>query len=814
MRPLRLLLDGFGCYRQPTEADFTDVDFFALTGPTGSGKSTVIDGLCFALYGTVPRWGKENAIADALAPAANGCRVCLVFEVGGKRYAAVRALNRDKQGRVHTKEARLELLDPAVEPGAPIAALLEASAEQIAEGPDLVTAGVEELLGLSYQHFIQSVLLPQGRFSRFLQAKASERQKLLVELLAFGVYEKVGQRARERARVAAERAGHAQRERDKLAGASPEAEAEAAGRLDALTTLAAAVDSTLAGLRELAERAGKAAEQAKQGRAETALLARVRTPAEVPGLADRISRADRLFSERRSQLDGAERLAAEAGQHREELPGQATTERIRDAYTEQRELAAELERQEKDLAGAQAADRDRAAALHAADEELERARAAVEHAQRAHAAAALAETLTAGDICPVCLREITTLPQHTAPADLTAAKATVQAATQHRKRATDAQTLAARAAAAALAAVNSTRQRLDKYAGYLAGAPAEADVAASLTAIAEAEAVLRTARRDAATAKAGFGEAERARAALTDEEKKAWARLRAARDSVVPLGAPVLEDSHLVTSWTALTTWAAEQNRTRAQRQAELDAQAAELRKQVVDGTAGLTRLLAGQGITGVTDPTRAAAAVATQTARAENELAAIRQGIKRVTELDGEIRAARDEEQVAAMLGRLLQARKFEGWLCSEALDSLVAEASVTLQELSGGQYELRRDERNELIVIDYQDAGSSRPVHTLSGGETFQASLALALALSRQVVGLSGGMRDLNSMFLDEGFGTLDADTLETVAVTLERLAADSDRMVGIVTHVPELAERVPVRFVVSRTGAGSVLRKERVG
>src|SRR2546429_4898570 len=116
MRPLRLFLDGFGSYRQPTEADFSDVNFFALTGPTGSGKSTVIDGLCFALYGTVPRWGKENVIAHALAPAANSCRVCLVFEAAGARYAAVRALTRDKKGQVHTKEARLERLHPSGPP--------------------------------------------------------------------------------------------------------------------------------------------------------------------------------------------------------------------------------------------------------------------------------------------------------------------------------------------------------------------------------------------------------------------------------------------------------------------------------------------------------------------------------------------------------------------------------------------------------------------------------------------------------------------------------------------------------------------------
>ena len=83
----------------------------------------------------------------------------------------------------------------------------------------------------------------------------------------------------------------------------------------------------------------------------------------------------------------------------------------------------------------------------------------------------------------------------------------------------------------------------------------------------------------------------------------------------------------------------------------------------------------------------------------------------------------------------------------------------------------------------------------------------------MSRQVIGLSAGMRDLNSMFLDEGFGTLDEDTLETVATTLERLATDSDRMVGVITHVPALAERVPVWFVVSHAGGTSTLRKERV-
>jgi DNA repair protein SbcC/Rad50 len=830
MRPLRLLLEGFGCYRQRAEADFSDVEFFALVGPTGSGKSTLIDGLCFALYGTVPRWGKENAIADALAPAANACRVGLVFEVAGQRYAAVRALSRDKQGRVHTKEARLERLDPAVDPGAPVDELLAGSLDKLAEGPDPVTSRVEELLGLSYQHFIQSVLLPQGRFSRFLQAKATERQKLLVELLAFGVYEEVGKRARERARLAAEATRHAERERGELAGATAAAEAAAAARVDALTSLAATVDTRLTALGLLTAEAGQAARAAGQGREESGLLAAVCTPAEVSGLAERISRADGIVAERLRRADQAAGRATSAEAARDGLPDRAATERLRDAHVLLRELAAELAQQEKDLAAGRELERAGATELAAAEESAERAQAALEAAQRAHAGATLAGSLVAGEDCPVCLRPVTERPHHAAPAGLASARAAADAATKSRQRAGDAHAAAAREAAVAAGAVTATRERLDRGAAYLDGAPDESEVAGTLAAIAEAEAAFRQARKDAEASRAELAAAEKGRAALADEERGAWARLRAARDSVVALGAPAVEDAGLAGAWAALTAWAGEQHSDRAGRQPELDGQAEVLRRRVDEDTAGLARLLAKHGVggvggvagagvasvtgvAGVAEPTRVAAAVAAHRERAAGELAAVRQALKRAAKLDERIRACREEEQVAGLLGQMLQARRFEAWLCSEALDSLVAEASVTLMELSGGQYQLGRDERNELTVIDFEDAGASRPVHTLSGGETFQASLALALALSRQVVGLSAGMRDLNSMFLDEGFGTLDEDTLETVAITLERLAADSDRMVGIITHVPTLAERVPVRFVVSRTGTGSSLRKERV-
>jgi DNA repair protein SbcC/Rad50 len=812
MRPLRLLLDGFGSYRQLAEADFSDVDFFALTGPTGSGKSTLIDGLCFALYGTVPRWGKENAIADALAPAANSCRVGLVFEAAGQRYAAVRALTRDRKGQVHTKEARLERLDPAIAPGAPIADILAASVEQIAEGPDRVTSGVQDILGLSYRHFTQSVLLPQGRFADFLQATSGDRQKLLVELLAFGVYKEVGERARERAKLAAERLRGAQRERGGLAGATGEAEALAAARLEALKGLAATVDAELSALAGLNAEAGEAGRQAAAAREEASLLAALRAPAKVADLAARIARADRLAAECRQLWEAAEQAVAEAEHARGALPDKTQMQTLHQAHSEHRELASQLERQEQELTAKQAARAAQAEKLQAAERNSQRAQDALAQAQRAHAAAALAEGVRAGEHCPVCLQLVTSIPHRPAPADLRQARASAGSAAQEHSRALDAEARSAQAAAAARSTVAGTRQQLDKNAAALAQAPGEADVIRSLEAIIEADEALRRARGDEAARRAEVSAAGRARSALTDEEREAWAQVHKSRDGLVPLGAPAADGTDLAAAWETLTTWAAARRAERGQCQPELDATASSLRQRVTGQSAALTSLLAAGGITDVTDLARAPAAVAGHHAQAASELSAVRRDRKKAATLDQQILAHREEEQVAAKLGQLLRATSFERWLCSEALDSLVREASVTLMDLSGGQYQLDRDDRNDLVVIDYEDAGARRPVHTLSGGETFQASLALALALSRQVVGLSAGMRDLNSMFLDEGFGTLDSGTLETVATTLERLAANSDRMVGIVTHVPALAERVPVRFVVSHTGATSTLRKER--
>ena len=208
-----------------------------------------------------------------------------------------------------------------------------------------------------------------------------------------------------------------------------------------------------------------------------------------------------------------------------------------------------------------------------------------------------------------------------------------------------------------------------------------------------------------------------------------------------------------------------------------------------------------------------AEAAVAAALQQARSAAARVAERRAEAAELAATRAAAAEQAQVAKLLGQVLRADGFERWLLASALDVLVADAARTLLELSGGQFELTHDGK-DFAVIDHADADSLRPVRTLSGGETFQASLALALALSAQLAGLAAaGAARLDSIVLDEGFGSLDEATLDVVAGTLESLTAGGDRMVGVVTHVAALAERVPVRYAVRRDQAGSTVTREDV-
>ena len=226
MRPVRLDLSGFAAFRDPTVVDFTDADYFALTGPTGSGKSTVIDGLTFALYGSAPRWGRENAIQYALAPTANRCTVRLVFDVAGQRYVVAREVRRIGK-QIAQRNTRLErYADPAAT-GDPAT---DEPTESLAADPKAVRQQVTELLGLDFEDFCTCVVLPQGDFATFLQASVGQRQDILLKLLGARHYDAIGRMAGRRANDARARVDALTGELAGYADATDEAEAAARRR--------------------------------------------------------------------------------------------------------------------------------------------------------------------------------------------------------------------------------------------------------------------------------------------------------------------------------------------------------------------------------------------------------------------------------------------------------------------------------------------------------------------------------------------------------------------------------------------------------
>lgn len=154
----------------------------------------------------------------------------------------------------------------------------------------------------------------------------------------------------------------------------------------------------------------------------------------------------------------------------------------------------------------------------------------------------------------------------------------------------------------------------------------------------------------------------------------------------------------------------------------------------------------------------------------------------------------------------------KFETYVQRTHFIRVIQRANLRLDIMTGGQYELalRSEGRNksaqtglDLDVLDHC-SGTTRPVGSLSGGEAFKASLALALGLSDEIQSTSGGIK-LDAMFVDEGFGSLDEKSIAQAMQALNALARD-DRLVGIISHVAELKERIPRQICVRKNGAGS--------
>ncbi|ELC8373504.1 AAA family ATPase [Clostridium perfringens] len=164
----------------------------------------------------------------------------------------------------------------------------------------------------------------------------------------------------------------------------------------------------------------------------------------------------------------------------------------------------------------------------------------------------------------------------------------------------------------------------------------------------------------------------------------------------------------------------------------------------------------------------------------------------------------AKQEHKLALLsdLEKLFKGKKFVEFIAANQLKYISIEASKKLKDITNGVYGLEVDENGKFIIRDYKNGGAKRDASTLSGGETFLASLALALSLSSQIQ--LKGTAPLELFFLDEGFGTLDDNLLDVVMSSLERL--HHERLsVGIISHVESIKNRVPVKLILTPAEAG---------
>lgn len=810
MRPQRLEVEGFSTFRERVCLDFDGLELVAFTGPTGAGKSTLIDAITFALYGSVARYEHANRVAPVIHQLANQARVRLDFEAGGRSYIATRVVRRinTRSGggdSASTREARLELVE-----------------EPIADGRTTVLAGdvkglnaaVEELLGLDFRQFTRTIVLPQGDFAAFLRDEQSDRDKLLQRLLDLGIYERMGQMARSRAKASGQ---HAEILADQQRRDPPLSDDEfqdlhhTVVKLDRARTV---IEAELVDLASLDARLDPLRERVRSIDSATARLEAVELPDAPPDIDGRLAEAGHRRAEIETELAAARSARDDALATVDALPDKGELARVlslgeqlieSEAKIESlRATAVEVESTIATLAG----ERERTGSLLAeADSTLRSARLAAD-------AAGWTAALVVGEPCPVCRQDVAAIPDHDAARELEAASE------DHRQLEAESRSIATRLAKAEGAAqvtadeIERQAERVDLLQLQLAAFSQSTDPPGSVVpeALAEkleqvdaAEQRYRSLAAATTEVENRLSRAVEAEEGLRSALRAVQAELSALRDSLADLDPPPLGHRSLGDDYELLRRWAKDRASALTEERADAAAEGKQVAKERGALLEKLTAVTAECGI--VAEPSALIATVSEALAEARSAVAAADRRRRQHAEVEAEISVLNADRILNDALGKHLRSGGFGSWLLSEALDNIVAKATVWLLELSNNQYSLVAGDKH-FAIIDHNNADETRDVRTLSGGETFLASLALALALADSIAELAPvDSPRLESMFLDEGFGTLDPGTLDVVAGAIEELAS-TGRMIGIVTHVNDLAERMPARFEITKGPATSTV------
>ena len=863
MRPIELEMTAFGPYAGTERIDFRLFGsgcLFLVTGDTGAGKTSVFDAISFALYGEASGKTRETrGFHSDFAPRGAETQVFLRFEHDGKIYCVTRSPaymvpKRDLSGeRLHPARAEMECEDGR----------FWGSVRD-------VNQAVAEIIGLSAEQYAQVVMIAQGEFQKILLAKSEERRLLLSKLFGTEIYREIQQRLKslnaegqnavkeacQRYEAACGRILYAPDWDDRLLKScqSPEF-ADLASQLleenlkqdlqrhDAIVAEVAALRSGEAKLRDQISRAqaqNQGVAKLRQARLRhRELLARSQEMAGYQARLEQAERAERLRVQE-SLLRREEAALAQAAQALEE--GNAIVQRGEAALLKSKQQYALVEgnpeKWDELLRGADRLDQllPRYAQARRAAQEAQRAgeeagrlialqRAAGEEYERLYAlylmdqAGVLAEGLRENMPCPVCGSR-----EHPSPAaHILAAPDKDQVNAAEREKNAAAQR-AEQASALSMAARERMHSLLEELQLQDVSALEESERACrealqQKRALAqqlrsqyqEADSMLRRVEKALGAEQA---KRDAARASLADHRERRERARDQFQNAMGDLGfwseeayrAALLEQGERARMRIPLESWQAEVQ--------AVQVQLKDLEEQwdgceVLDTAALQEQLAQTQQL------------LARKDAQEHEELSRCRQNeaaLRALKAAAGEIAGARARFGEVNVLyqtvsGQLGGANKLplESYILQYYFQRVIAAANRRLERMSDGRYFLRSKIESAgnqksglgLKVLD-ANTNREREVSSLSGGETFIASLSLALGFADVVQAESGNAR-VDAIFIDEGFGSLDEDTLRRAMVTLENLTG-GDRLVGVISHVPQLRQYIEPRIIVEKTQHGS--------
>ena len=856
---------AFGPYAGETVIDFEKLQgrhLFLICGPTGAGKTTILDAMCYALYGKTSGDRTGEKMRSDYADSSERTEVIFDFMLGDKTYRATRS--------------PAQMVDKKRGSGQTLAAM-QASLSELEDGKEINTlrTGIEEaagkLIGLNADQFCQVILLPQGDFRKLLVAKADEREAILKQLFKTQRFSDFKDRLKDRldAKV-----------REKM---------EKQTREDQILSSSGATDEKQ--LSQMVEEAGKELKEAQDivksrekesnefrevYQKETALMGHftelekaLKQDAALKNEEGRMKEMEASLSLIRSarelapyfvQLDGITRegkqeavklKTARADMETYSKLNETLEKRIQelDAMKEKREEERKTALKMQDLVpkaklygAAVQALKNAKNALSRAEEETKRLQAAAEAARKARdeqkekadavrksyiegQAFLLAEGLEDGVPCPVC-----GAIHHPAPArggDHVAKAEDVERAQKEYERASAAYDRAndtkEKHSTGAYAKAMSDHAKADAQMKTLEEIPEayrdpkylEAESTRLLTDIRKweqdketAAAQLRKAGADLSASQAACRNAEERREELVKKYRETESVLKEASDKA---GFQSLDECR---EWYKKKDTEESVRKTLEQYRAD--------RKSTEERIKAEEQETAGKERPDMQALNEKSKALQDQLKKASERAAALKErtetlqkAVSDARAIEKELEDLRKEEGLIRGLYDLTSGKKtritLERYVLGTLLDDVANAANLRLLSMSRRRYSLHRmTDESGLgkggLSLEVSDSftGRSRPANTLSGGETFLASLSLALGLADVVQSRQGGVR-LDTMFIDEGFGTLDPDSLNSAMNTLIDLQ-NTGRMVGIISHVPELEERIDARLRVTPAEKGS--------